>query len=314
MPEPTLVSVVIPTRNRRHLVARAIASARAQTYPNIEIVVVDDASTDGTAGDLAQFGDVRLVQLDQPAGGAAARNHGIEASAGEYVAFLDSDDEWLPEKLERQVAVLVGSPLLGAVYCRHLSHDDVTGVRRVSQGALYTGDITEELFSGRCPRTVSLFLVRREALDEVGGFDESLRGFQDTDLWMRLSSRWRFEAVDEPLAVVHNHADSRITTDIEARRVALDGFLAKWGAEMETRIGRDGVTDYRRKQLAVARGAAVLDLVRHGYHRKAFGELRRYLSEAGVSNPGQLMGLIIAVVGGIGAHTRVKRLRHRSIR
>jgi glycosyltransferase involved in cell wall biosynthesis len=314
MPEPTLVSVVIPTRNRRHLVSRAIASARAQTYPNIEIVVVDDGSTDGTAGDLAQFGDVRLVRLEQPAGGAAARNHGIAASAGAYVAFLDSDDEWLPEKLERQAAVLAGSPLLGAVYCRHISHDDVTGVRSVSHGALYTGDITEELFSGRCPRTVSLFLVRRDALEEVGGFDESLRGFQDTDLWMRLSSKWRFGAVDEPLAVVHNHADSRITTDIDARLAALDGFLAKWGAEMETRMGRDGVEEYRRKQLAVARGAAVLDLVRHGYRRQALHELRRYVSEAGVSNPTQLMGLIIAVVGGISPHTRLKRLRHRASR
>lgn len=306
-----LVSAVIPTRNRLDLVRRAIASVRSQTYPNVEIVVVDDGSTDGTAEMLANVPDVRLVRLSQGVGGAGARNRGIEAASGDLIAFLDSDDEWLPDKLTQQVPRLLDQPEVGAVYSRHYSHDDETGVRSEVHAALYTGDITEQLFSGRCPRTVSLFTVRRKALEEVGGFDEDLPGFQDTDLWIRIASRWRFDAVDAPLTVVHNHPGSRVTTDASVREKAVDEFLGRWGNEMVARIGPQGVQSYRRNQLAVAQGSAVLGEVREGSRLRAVRELVVYLRVAGLSNPRQLAGLVLAIAAGSRAHAKVKARRQR---
>jgi glycosyltransferase involved in cell wall biosynthesis len=306
-----LVSAVIPTRNRLELVRRAIASVRSQSYPNVEIIVVDDGSTDGTAETLSNEEDVRLVRLHEGLGGAGARNRGVEAATGDLIAFLDSDDEWLPEKLTQQVPRLLDQPDVGAVYSRHYSHDDETGVRTEVHSNLYTGDITEQLFSGRCPRTVSLFTVRREALEEVGGFDENLPGFQDTDLWIRIAERWQFDAVDAPLTVVHNHSGSRVTTDASVRERAVDEFLSRWGSEMTARIGSQGVRRYRRNQLAVAQGSAVLGEVRDGNRTRAVRELVEYLRIAGLSNPRQLAGLMLAIAAGAQAHTNAKARRQR---
>lgn len=306
-----LVSAVIPTRNRLDLVQRAIASVRSQTYPNVEIVVVDDGSTDGTAETLADVPDVRLVKLTEGVGGAGARNRGIEAATGDLIAFLDSDDEWLPEKLTQQVPRLLNQPKVGAVYSRHFSLDDETGIRSEVHSPLYTGDITEQLFSGRCPRTVSLFTVRREALAEVGGFDEDLAGFQDTDLWIRIAAGWQFDAVDAPLTVVHNHSGSRVTTDASVREKAVDEFLSRWGREMTARIGPQGVRRYRRNQLAVAQGSAVLGEVREGNRMRAVRELVEYLRVAGLSNPRQLAGLMLAIAAGAQAHANAKARRQR---
>lgn len=308
MQDLPLVSVVIPTHNRVALVQRALASVRSQTYPHLEIIVVDDGSTDATSGSLANDTDVNLVSLPESVGGAAARNRGITKARGELIAFLDSDDEWLPSKIEKQVPRFA-DPAVGAVYCRHLSEDDETGVRVQAASSLYTGDIRPQLFSGRCPRTVSLFMVRTRALSEVGGFDENLRGFQDTDLWMRLAENWHFDAVDDYLAVVHNHPEARITTDIDARRAALDAFLARWGEPMTREMGADGVRRYRRSQLAVAQGSAVLGLVRSGQRLPAWGEYLSYLREIGLSNPRQAVGLLVALVAGTETRSRLKRRR-----
>jgi glycosyltransferase involved in cell wall biosynthesis len=306
-----LVSVVIPTRDRLSLLTRALESVHDQTYSNLEVIVVDDGSIDGTPDILARDDRVRLIRLDASVGGAAARNRGIAAARGDLIAFLDSDDQWLPEKLSAQVAVFEHNPRVGAVYCRHFDHDDETGVRSQSKGRIYTGDIMPELLSGNCPRTVSLFVVRKSALERAGGFDEGLRGFQDTDLWLRLAPDWEFDAVEAPLAVVHNHSSSRITTDVGARRQALAGFLARWGEAMEAHIGDSGVRDYEIEQMAVAHGAEVLSLVRHGQRLQAVGELRQYLDLVGFSKPRQLAGLLVACLGGIRLHTGVKRVIQR---
>ncbi|HSJ35606.1 MAG TPA: glycosyltransferase family A protein [Acidimicrobiia bacterium] len=302
-----LVSVIIPTRDRLPLLQRALESVFNQSYANLEIIVVDDGSTDGTAETLAKDERIRLIRLEESVGGAAARNRGIAAAKGELIAFLDSDDEWLPEKIAAQVSLFQGDPDVGAVYCRHFDHDDETGVRSEARVRVYTGDIMPELLAGRCPRTVSLFVVRMQALQEVKGFDEGLRGFQDTDLWLRLAPDWEFGAVDAPLAVVHNHSQVRITTDISARREALDSFLGRWGPAMEAHIGVEGVRDYEKEQLSVAQGAQVLAQVRSGRRLRALKELGRYLASVGIAKPRQLAGLLLACVAGSRAHTALKR-------
>lgn len=305
------ISVVIPTYNRAPLLARALDSVMTQTYPARDVVVVDDGSTDDTAQVLSRYPSVRSIHLPGNRGGATARNVGVEASQGTLVAFLDSDDEWLPRKLERQVAVFYERPDLGAVYCRFFAHDDRTGVRREQHPPLYRGKIRDVLLSGRCPRTTSLFVVRREAFERVGGFDTGLPGFQDTDLWIRMSAHWEFDAVDDALAIVHSHSGPRVTTDVEARKEALDAFLAKWGGDMESMMGPSGVKRYRRNQMAVALGAKVLEQAARRDRSAAWTALGEYLVASGIRRPAQLAGLLVAIAFGTSAHERAKRWKQR---
>lgn len=301
-----LVSVVIPTYNRAHLLSRAIYSALAQDCPELEVIVVDDGSTDETPRLITQFETVRAIRFERNRGGAAARNAGIKAARGEFVAFLDSDDEWLPAKTRRQVDVILGSPAIGAVYCRYFVQDDATGQRIEGFSELYTGSIRPVLFRGRCPRSVSLFLVRRAALEQVGGFDESLAGFQDADLWIRLSDKWEFGAVDEALVVIHEHSGTRVTTDPIVRERALDSFLDKWQEPMTEAMGTSGIAAYRRRNMAVARAAQVLALVESRQRRRAVNELVRFIRVAGRSNPKQAAGLVLACLLGTGVHSRLR--------
>jgi glycosyltransferase involved in cell wall biosynthesis len=290
------------------MLARALDSVALQTFGDFETIVVDDGSTDGTIDLLESRNDLRVFRTRDQSGAAAARNIGIEAARGEYVAFLDSDDEWLPEKLSKQLLACEGDPEVGAIYCRHIGMDDETGSHRLAKGQFYRGWIRPILLSGRCPHTTSLFLVRRKALEECGGFDPRLAGFQDTDLWIRMSVGWKFDFVDEPLAIVHSHRGQRLTTSIGVRTAAVDAFLAKWGPEMEQVIGSEELAKFRAGKLAAAQGARVLELVETGNRRVALAELRKYIQLAGVSNPRQLGGLALAVALGPGSHTRIKAM------
>lgn len=301
------VSVVIPTHNRSHLLSRAIESARVQTYSDIEILVVDDASTDGTYDVVRAYNDVKYLKLDRNLGGGAARNHGVSKAQGEFIAFLDSDDEWLPGKTRKQVELLESNPRVGAVYSRHFAHDDMTGSRVEQHSPLYRGDIRPELLAGRCPKTLSLFLLRREAFEEVGGFDEALPAFQDADLWLRLSRTWQFDAVDEALVIVHEHPGPRITTNLQKRREGLDHFLSKWAGEMSATAGAAAVHTYRDQHLSTLNGNEVLRLVSAGERRQAWSAMLRYLREVGLFNPRQTAGLFLALVLGRDSHYRWKR-------
>lgn len=307
-----LVSVVIPTHNRAAMVERAVGSALAQTYPAIEVVVVDDASTDETRDRLSRFPAIRVVHLERNVGGGAARNIGIQESAGEFVAFLDSDDEWMPEKIAMQVEVMTSSAEIGAVYCRHLGHDAQISRRWEVHDTLHRGFVHPILLGGWSPRTVSLFLVRRQSLNSVGGFDESLMGFQDTDLWLRMSAEWQFEAVDEALTIVHMHLGDRLTTNPDVRAQALDTFLRKWGPAMEGVMGSKGLAAYRRTNMSVALGSRVLKDVADGKRGQAIGNLFRYFRTAGLSNLNQAAGLVAACVGGLKLHSALKTLKSRA--
>jgi glycosyltransferase involved in cell wall biosynthesis len=288
------------------LLERALASLDEQTFRDFETIVVDDASTDDTVVVLKSRPSATLIQSSHRIGGAAARNLGIGAARGEYVAFLDSDDEWLPRKLAAQVDLLDADAQLGAVYCRFIGKDDRTGLSHLSRGDLYRGWIRSILLSGRCPHTTSLFLVRKAALRSCDGFDAALLGFQDADLWIRLAETWKFDFVDEPLAIVHAHEGERVTTNFEERAKALDQFLAKWGNEMERSLGRSGLKRFKAERLGVAQGYRVLARVESGNRTAAIGELAEYLRIAGLRRPKQLAGLFAAVTLGPGYHTKIK--------
>lgn len=248
------VSVVIPTYNRAHLLPRAMRSVLAQTWSDIEVIVVDDGSTDETPDVVRRFRDarVRLIRLDRNGGAARARNEGIRAASGEWVAFLDDDDEWLLEKLEYQARSLAREEShASVVYCQGYLNDGLTG--RIAQLRVvpHEGDVFDRLLTGWVPPTPSLFMVKRSALIAAGGFDETFPCAEDTDLWLRLAeASHHFAAVDRPLIIKHEGLDSQITSDPVARLRAFQVFDRKWRSVIERRLGTAGYRKARAKRLA----------------------------------------------------------------
>lgn len=233
------VSIVVPTFNRAHLLPRAISSILSQTFSDFEIIIVDDASTDNTSEVVKTFKDSRIkyIPLSKNGGGGYARNQGIKAAHGELVAFLDSDDEWMPEKLELQVAKLQESQNshVSVVYCQGYEKNATRQI--ISSVVVKEGDVFDDLLKGWLPPTTSLFMVKRRALIEVGGFDESLPSSQDYDLWLSLAkANHHFIGVDKPLIIRYIHGE-QIGTNVSAKLKGYQIFKHKWGIIMKERVG-----------------------------------------------------------------------------
>lgn len=194
-----LISVVIPTYNRVHYLAKTIDSVLNQTYPNIEIIVVDDGSKDTTIELLKNYGSkIRFIQQSNR-GAPFARNEGARHAHGQYISFLDDDDFWLPNKIEAEVEFLEKNPDYGFVYCdTHYINEqgEITGKRMLSYDEVQT---FERLYQGNFIISTSVVLVRKSCLDTVGIFDESLPQSQDYDLWLRLAKRFKFAYLDKIL-------------------------------------------------------------------------------------------------------------------
>ena len=226
------VSVIIPTCNRPGLLPTAIRSVLGQSFSDFELVVVDDGSDTPIDGVVKAFQDerVRSIRHDNRRGGAAARNTGIRNSDGELVAFLDDDDEWYPEKLARQVSVLLrGHQNVGAVYTGYDVVDRDTGKAISRMIPEHRADVSSVLLRGNCVGPTSSFLVRRKCFETVGMFDESLPAFQEYDLWIRLSRAYQFDFVSACLFNYHVHS-KRIWANPEAIRKGLDILVQKYGA------------------------------------------------------------------------------------
>jgi len=198
-----IISVVIPTYNRKEALARAVSSVVAQSWAQWELIVVDDGSTDNTEEALWPFSDPRIlyVRHTENRGGSAARNSGISRARGEYVAFLDSDDEWFPEKLAEDVAAF-SRPGVGLVYCGKelVDPDGRVLLRRIPslEGELYRQLLAHD-FIGSCSRVA----VRRDILEAIGGFDENLPARQDWDLWVRAAKLGKVGCVRKCLVRRH---------------------------------------------------------------------------------------------------------------
>lgn len=205
------VTVVIPAWNAAWCVGRAIDSVLAQTFTDFELVVVDDGSTDDTAAALAPYGGRIRVVSQANRGLAGARNAGIGAARGEYVAFLDADDWWLPEKLRRQVALMREQPRLA--FCSTAVRVETPQGQPLPEwrcGQCVGRGALESIFSANAfvAGSGSAVMARRDALVRSGGFDESLRSLEDIDLWMRLAVLGGYGCIDEPLAVILKRPDS----------------------------------------------------------------------------------------------------------
>jgi len=198
MSDTPLVSVIVPAFNCADYIADSVTSALDQDYPNKEIIVVDDGSTDGTLDALSAFeGRITVIQ-QQNSGSAVARNTGIKAAKGEFIAFLDSDDIWFPGKLAIQTEYMASHPEIGLVYHRWLVWElDHAGVfpplsipeipaDRLAVDSDYSGWIYRQLFNESIIHTTSAML-RRELIERAGMFDTELRKGQDYEYWFRIS-------------------------------------------------------------------------------------------------------------------------------
>ncbi len=209
------VAVIIPTYNRAALLGRAVSSVLGQTFRDFELIVVDDGSTDGTA-DLPVFacGDPRLYLLRLPdnRGVSAARNTGVREATASWIAFLDSDDEWLPAKLSRQVEWMEKNRdfricQTREIWIRNGVRVNPPGTHEKSGGDLFAASVE------RCMITPSSVMLSRELFEAVGGFDESLRACEDYDLWLRVTSRNEVGLIDEYLLKRYGgHADQLSNT------------------------------------------------------------------------------------------------------
>jgi len=229
-----LVSVILPTYNRSNILSRAIESVLIQTYENLELIIVDDASTDDTEEVVSSYEDDRInyIQKTDNQGGAAARNTGILKSDGEIVAFIDSDDEWAPSKLQKQVDVFIKDAKVGVVY---------TGTTLVNNSKKTKGKVPTEkgyiynkqLYMDNISPT-SAVAVRRECFTLVGLFDPSLEARQDYDLWLRLSRNYKFDYVSESLVTIYREHEDRISSNISNRIQGQLRILKKIQPELET--------------------------------------------------------------------------------
>lgn len=206
------VSVIIPTYNRREYVQIAIDSVLAQTFRTFEIVVVDDGSSDGTGDTLAaKYGDQIRYVWQGNQGESAARNWGIDQATGEYIAFLDSDDAWLPDKLGMQIAALESCPRAGLVSSQARLIDaagEMMDAPVLGLG-LHEADFSlPGLVSANSVR-LSTVVARKKVLDDAGGFDAGIRFGEDWDLWLRLRAHTGFLFIAKPLVHIRRHVNTQ---------------------------------------------------------------------------------------------------------
>jgi len=200
-----LVSVIIPTHNRCRYLSEAVDSVLAQTYPHLEIFIVDDGSTDDTPQVLEKYGNKIKYLRQECRGVCVARNNAIRQAAGKYVAFLDDDDVWLPQKLEKEVAFLESHEDHGFVFSsfRYFSDEKADmGERRRNE---YEEMTYEYLYNQNLIFSTSLVTMRKECLDRFGLFDEGLVQSADYDLWLRIAKNCKFGVIDEPLSKYRLH-------------------------------------------------------------------------------------------------------------
>ena len=238
-----LISVVVPTYNRAHLILDALDSVASQSYRPMELIVVDDGSTDDTEKIVSEWWkqhsstgmSFRFIKQSN-LGGNKARNSGIEAATGKYIGFLDSDDRWHSSKLEQQLEVLEYNPSAGAVYCGVQQIDLDSGQRIEPSNRSYpTGNLLDQLLVKDVTAPTSTYLVRKEVFAEVGLFDETLMARQDWDMWIRIATKYEIEAVPLPLVDLREHSGPRTASNPQREIDAFNAMMSKYAHLRNTR-------------------------------------------------------------------------------
>ena len=215
------ISVILPTYNREHTLRRAIDSVLSQTLQPFEFIVIDDGSTDETKRLLKE--NYPMVQyLYQANGGvSSARNKGIQHSCGDWIALLDSDDEWMPDKLESQSRIINNSNNNHFIHTNEIWIRKGVRVNQMKKHEKYGGWIFEKCLD-ICKISPSSSMISKKIFDDIGLFDESLKVCEDYDMWLRISSKYEISYLDEPLIVKYGGHDdqlSNVKNGIEQYRI-----------------------------------------------------------------------------------------------
>ena len=225
------VSVIIPTYNRLPMVKEAVDSVLAQNFEDVELIVVDDGSTDGTAEEIERYGGrVKLLQIPQNRGVSVARNRGILQARGKYIAFLDSDDLWVKGKLRTQVAFMEDNPQYPLCYTDEIWIRRGKRVNPRLRHAKYSGWIFEKCLP-LCIISPSSALIKRTLFSKVGLFDEVLPVCEDYDLWLRITARYPVFFINKRLIIKRGgHPDqlsNRSWGNDRFRVIALEKLLSE---------------------------------------------------------------------------------------
>ena len=270
-PNKPKVSVIIPTYNRAQLLSRAVNSVLSQTFTDYEILIVDDHSSDNTQDMIADFSDLRIRSIRHRTNlrQSAAINTGIANARGDYVAFLDDDDVWLPNKLRGQIEILDSSEEdVGLVYGWLEIVNHSTGCPIGEYRLRMEGNIFEELVALNSPGQPSVLMARTSIAKEVGGFGECLTRFNDTDFILRISQRYKVALIPEVVArayVSHGHEQMGHDTpqNMSAAVEYMRSHLSRFAAELDKRP---------RAQATVLRRLASVEIMR-GNHRTALAAI-----------------------------------------
>jgi len=251
-----MVSVVIPTYNRAKLLARSIDSVLSQTYQDVELIVVDDGSTDNTAEVVRGYGGVLVYIYQENKGPAAARNVGIRAARSGLIAFLDSDDWFLKPKLERQLAAMAANP---EYMVSHTQEKWLRRGRHLNQKKRHRkghGDLFSRCLE-LCAVGMSTIMLRRKLFERVGMFDESLPCCEDYDFWLRVGAHYQFLLVDQPLTVKEGGRDDQLSVQY---RQGMDKFRIR---AIRSLIAAGGLTQ-EQERLAYEELARKCRIYGHG--------------------------------------------------
>ncbi|PYS49191.1 MAG: family 2 glycosyl transferase [Acidobacteria bacterium] len=301
-----LVSVIIPTYNYAHFLSEAIQSVCDQTFRDFEIIVVDGGSTDNTREVVDRFGSRVRYIYQENLGPIVARNTGIEAARGEYLAFLDADDYWLPQKLERQVALMNERPQVALVYSTIYQFESKSGaiVGEYPVSKCRQGHVLRDLYLS-CFVPSPTPMVRKSVLTEVGCFDESIRyGSEDWELWMRVAARYELAFVPEPLAMYRYHASHR----------SKEGYLKREQQTLEViekaaRLFPEELGSLRRRKLSMYLEDVGWYLMRQGERAEGLARLKRAIRCA----PWRRRPYVLLVAGALGPRLSPERSRQAKV-
>ena len=292
------ISVIIPTYNRANLLPRAIESVLKQTFTNFELIIVDDCSIDNTTEVVKEFlkkdKRIKYIRLNKNSGSAAyPRNIGIQRASGEYIAFLDSDDEWLPEKLEKQIQLFRNSSNnLGFVGCNAIVIDKksnkITEYKTPQHGYVF-----KELLVNDFILNPSSILIKKKVFNKIGFFDENLKIGEDWDMWIRIAQWYEFDFVPQPLFKYYSH-DNNITkiTTLKEKEKNIEYLIKKHRKDYEL--------DYRLLSIYFRKKGSA-SIIEGNLHK---GQI--FLLKSIILNPLNIKSYFYLIVSFLGSNTYCK--------
>ncbi|QPJ84751.1 glycosyltransferase family 2 protein [Sarcina sp. JB2] len=275
-----LVSIIIPTYNREKLIQRSIDSVLNQTYKNIEIIIVDDNSTDNTykviKSYMEKYSFIKYIKHSVNKGACVARNTGIKVAKGYYIAFLDSDDEWTENKLEKSTLIFEKEKSIGIVYSNMYLIDCKTGKSKIHKSKKYR-DNYYGLLCENIIGSTSLIIVKKEIFDDVGMFKEGLVSCQDWDFYINVAQKHKIAKIDEPLLKYYIHSESisgNMERVLEGHKYIIDKVNNILSQDIKYRKYKNKIVCYQN-----------LNIARIYRRFNQFNQAKEFYSKAFINNP-----------------------------